>query len=284
MEIEDLLSIQNLIGLIGLLLTVYGVILTLRFKENKIIKYFIPFKQLIFANQFIDLEQFDLKLNGSHVRDIFALEIMIENAGNVIITKQDFIKPIQVKFSKPINLFPVKILRKKSDIPFEYKIFTNENRTILEILTEFVEPKDFFDIRILYESDEAAEITLDARILNGELKQKSMLFSEPNKRDTYKKIIHGRYKEQMKLFSAALSTILIFIILKTIEFLVPDFKIENLPILYKIIGFSLAFAIISILSINLVFLAYKKIIDRDLKEIDKYLEKRRNYFNHKEKN
>ena len=44
------------------------------------------------------------------------------------------------------------------------------------------------------------EITLDARILNGELKQKNMLFSEPNKRDTYKKIIRGRYKEQMKLF------------------------------------------------------------------------------------
>lgn len=267
-----------LISILGVVIGLIGIFIGLRFKRKRLIIYSTPIRKQIFSNVFVDVENFNLRLNDKPVRDLYFIELHIQNKGNETIYEKDFLRPLKLTFDENVKLFPINYVRKNSDIDVKYEYGEESGKTYFEIFTELIEPGDILIFQIMYENNKASDFTLDGRIVNGKIKFYYKMYFEESSRDTISKLTAGKYKERMRSNSMLLTLIFLAIVIYLGKILFPGFDPTKdnpfyIDILYFFIFF-IIFIIISSIAMLIVMKYYKKIVDKEIKEKEEFIEKR----------
>lgn len=273
---ENINIIMWIISSLSLLVGSVGIYLAFKFRKKRLLQFSYPLKAQIFSNEFVEVENFDLRLNNTPVRDLFLFEIKIENKGTETLTKEDFLKPIRIIFNKEVNLFPISIRRKKSDIPIEYEFGKEDGRTFFLIKTTMIEPSDILTFNIIYESDSYAKYDLECRIVNGKAKHKYYYEEDIDENFHYK--IYRKYKGQRKFFSMILTFTILAIVITVSKKLFPQFFSDSdLPTYIEIIK---AIAVIVLLIPSVIFSSFlvdkyfNKKIEKEITDQEEFIKKR----------
>jgi len=204
MDTGDLLA-QWFLPVVGVLLAVVGIALTLRSRQRRVLRYSFPVRRLVFSNSFLAPEGFDLRLNGQPVRDLFLVNLRIDNVGNQVIRAEDLRRPLRLVFDRTVQFSPLRITRDKQDIPLVHHLGEDGDQSFIEIGTELIEPGDSILLEFLYEAETYARYDLDGRIVNGRLARKYIY--EESVDEDYRYGLHRFYRRKSD-FPAMLVTML----------------------------------------------------------------------------
>ena len=268
--------IMWIISTLSLIVGFIGIFLACKFRRKKILQFSYPIKAKIFSNEFVEVENFNLTLNGKPVRDLFLFEIKIENKGTETLNEKDFIKPIKIIFNKEVNLFPISIKRKKSDIPIKYDYGNIDRKTFFLVETPMIEPNDVLSFNIIYESDSYAKYDLECRIINGKVKHKYYYEEDIDENFHYK--IYRKYKGPRKTLSMILTAIMFIIIMLPLKKLFPQFFLaSDLPFYLKLIKFIFPIILLSpliLFSMIIVDKYFNKKIEKEISEQEEFIKNR----------
>lgn len=124
-------------------------------KKNKIsksIKFYYEIKKSLSLNDV----PFDLTFqhHSNAYKNIFFIEGIIGNNGNVVLSKDDLLKPLILNANEEIEMLENEIIDKtKDDLDCEL-IKEVHNKNILSVIINNFEPKDAFKFRMLIASNE----------------------------------------------------------------------------------------------------------------------------------
>lgn len=158
------------IAIAGTLIGVIGLWLSWKSRRRRIIRYGFIIRRQIFSNLFVkQTPQFDLKLNGQPVRELYLVELYVQNAGNEPLREADFLRPFRLSFNKVVTILPLQLTRNKKDIPTSYTTGEQDGKSYLELTTTLIETGDTIRITFIYESESYADYKLDGRIVDGRI-------------------------------------------------------------------------------------------------------------------
>lgn len=107
-----------------------------------------------------------IHFNSKQFRNIFYVEGIIGNKGNIVFTKNDLLKPLNLNSKSPIEILDFKIIDKtKDELECDIIIDKHENPNSMTFLIDNFEPKDAFKFKILIASvDQSLELNLNGLI------------------------------------------------------------------------------------------------------------------------
>jgi hypothetical protein len=259
----------------GLLVGIGGIFLAWKYRKRRSLSYSFPIRRQIFSNEFASVGSVDLQLNGNPVRDLFLVELEIMNNGNETLFSKDFLKPIELHFNRLVDLIPISINRKKSDIPISWEVFKEHDYTVLRLVTDIIEPQDVISVDMLYESDSFADYVLEARLIDGKLKYKIQY--EELIEENYKYRIYRKYKGKRRFLGFSLFTVMFFSVNALFKYLFPNFVIENCADWIQVVSPFLQIVLLIILMIISAIISqkfYDKKQEKEINEMDEFLAER----------
>jgi hypothetical protein len=271
----DIPTLNYLISIMSILIGLFGIILALRFRRRRLLIYSFPIRRQIFSNEYLNIEDFNFLLNGKPVRDIFLVELRIENKGNETLYRQDFLDPVKLVFNKKVNVFPVNIYRKKADVPYEHTIGIDGDSSFFELKTDLIEPGDTFIINLLYESDSYSDYKVQCRITNGKLKYRYQY--EETIDENYHYRIYRKYKGIRKFFTMIVTVGLFFFLTSALKGLFPILFSKEVPIyvdVLRVILISITLILLMIPSMWIVDKYFDKKSKREVDEIESFIRER----------
>lgn len=262
----------------SIIIGIIGIYLAFKFRKKRILHYSFQVRRKIFSNTFSDVDNFNLSLNNKPVRDLFLVELQIENKGNVTIYEKDFYENMELSFNGPVNLFPIRVQRSKSDIPVKYEHGLNGNNAFFKIITEFIEPKDKLTFSILYENDSYAEYVFNCRIINGKAIYKYIY--EEAIEENYNYRIYRKYKHKRKTLFYVILIFLMSAFSFSIKYFFPDFSLENenlttVQSIIQSLGYIFVLGVFFSISVYLSNKYYEKKQIKEIEKIESELEKRK---------
>lgn len=112
-----------------------------------------------------------IHFNSKHFKNIFYVEGIIGNKGNIVFTKGDLLKPLKLSSKTPIEILDFEIIDKtKNELECDIVIDDSENPNTMTFLINNFEPKDAFKFKMLIGSSDTL-LTLD---LDGLIKDENI--------------------------------------------------------------------------------------------------------------
>lgn len=141
--------VSTLITAIGIIVTVFSIILTLLTLSNKKIRYWQVETESIFSNKIKEIKDFRIEYKNEELSDnVVILKTIIENNGKKDIDKSIVYTPMRIMFKEPIKVLDVELL----DSPDGISVSKEENSILCN--WNLLKKKEFFILKILLEIED----------------------------------------------------------------------------------------------------------------------------------
>ena len=192
---EWLRAPESWIGIFGTIVGLAGLIVSWKSRKRRVLRYGFTVRRQVFSNQFVShLHDFDLRLNGAPVRELFLVELFVTNKGNETLFAADFLQPLRLQFEAPVTLVPLNTTRARTDVPLEHVLESTAEGPSIVFTTPLIEPGNRLRAAMLYEHETHAQYRLDGRIIGGRL-SRSTGYEEGVEED-FEYRVYRKYKHQ----------------------------------------------------------------------------------------
>lgn len=150
--------VSTLITAVGIIATVFSIIVTLLTLSNKKIRYWQVETESIFSNKIKEIKDLRIEYKNEELSDnVVILKTVIENNGKRDIDKSIVYAPMEIMFKEPIKVLDVELL----DSPDGISISKEKNSIICN--WNLLKKKEFFILKILLklENEEIKSIKSD---------------------------------------------------------------------------------------------------------------------------
>lgn len=211
-------EVSLLLGIIGLLLTIYGVIITIRSATKISLSYSITGNNLIqdFTEKLNGLE---LKFKDQNVRNLTITKMVIWNSGNASIRKTDLVESDRLRICVPndINILDFDIIQ-VNESSNEFNLTVNAQNVIetkeVRVNFNYIDKKQGCVLQILHNSPDYRAVSLTGKII-GVGKLKKVKYKDPKNYLSN----NFRFFKPQKMTKIGLSIIVLTILLPIILFL-----------------------------------------------------------------
>ena len=180
---HPLLQYANVIAIIGIAVT-----LTIYFLQDKKkeITFSIEGQIALVDFQSIKSDSITIKYGDIDVKNLFKIELKIENTGNTAILKSDLIDSLQIKLGKSSKLIDFTI----NSIPKKMVVYSKKEINSLIIQPDLINPNDNLKINLYYTSNDQKPSLpkFEPRIVDGYYKYIDKVDSEKTKNRFYVKL------------------------------------------------------------------------------------------------
>lgn len=162
-------AVVTAITVVGSLAGVASLIMVWRSRSQRELTYRLSNSRQMYSRSLLGADGFFLELDDEPVKELFMIELELENTGDEVLDRDDFLRPLRLTVNDEARVFPVEIDRRRSDIDVEYELQQDREQPSVRIVTDLIEPGDQVTLRVLYEDECERTVVVDGRIVDGEL-------------------------------------------------------------------------------------------------------------------
>lgn len=142
---------NNLLGLLGLMFAMIGIVITIKLRRKKSLKYTVISDTLVLDTINLECqirENLRIFFGQEEVTNLYLFMVKFVNDGNLEISREDFKKPISIEFNQQARILKKpEIDDRNPDDILIYVTAVGENR--VEVEPELMNSKEWFILKIL---------------------------------------------------------------------------------------------------------------------------------------
>ena len=153
----------------GAAIVLLGWLIAARGESRRRIRFSLRERRHVYSSALVGSETFLLTLDGEPVRELYSIDLEIKNSGNRSLKRGDFRRPPTLVFDKSVKVLPVNTRTKPEGRSVTQETAPHGDTTRVCFQPSILHPGDAITRSLLYEVDGAAAVSLDGRLINGEV-------------------------------------------------------------------------------------------------------------------